>query len=385
MAHNMKRGSGDGPHSGPQKRFRNDKCRARILVSSKAAGSIIGKGGCNIQKLRSDNNAVVRVPDCLAPERILSVEAEAEDTIVKVMEQALTLMADDILRGKSTGRSNQMQQGRDPGLELRMLVNQSQIGGVIGKAGYKIKEIKEVSGAGVKVFGTCAPQSNERVISLNGSSENIVAAVKEIFKVLSENEIRGMEQPYDPINFDAFYPSEYGGYGTQADISAFGNSGPHSPNMHGGSQGGFNQGRGGFDGGMFGGGGRGGGENRGSNMKRGGFGGFGSLDQGFSRQDDNGNTETTQVTIQKEMAGAIIGPAGSRIRKIRADSRANITIDEPVDGSNERIITISGTQRSIQTAQFLLQQCVREYGYQGSGGPGFGPPRRGGGGGGGRF
>lgn len=61
------------------------------------------------------------------------------------------------------------------------------------------------------------------------------------------------------------------------------------------------------------------------------------------------------------MAGAIIGPGGSRIRKIRAESRATITIDEPVQGSDERIITISGNQRSIQTAQYLLQQSVRDH------------------------
>ena len=61
------------------------------------------------------------------------------------------------------------------------------------------------------------------------------------------------------------------------------------------------------------------------------------------------------------MAGAIIGPGGSRIRGIRSDSKASITIDEPVQGSNERIITITGSQRQIQTAQFLLQQSVREH------------------------
>ena len=99
---------------------------------------------------------------------------------------------------------------------------------------------------------------------------------------------------------------------------------------------------------------------------------FGGNDQGNGQgnpqppqfnnmQEDGGEQETTQVTIPKDMAGAIIGPGGSRIRKIRSDSKANITIDEPVQGSNERIITISGSQRQIQTAQYLLQQSVREH------------------------
>lgn len=57
-----------------------------------------------------------------------------------------------------------------------------------------------------------------------------------------------------------------------------------------------------------------------------------------------------------QLAGAIIGKAGGRIRRIRMESNAFITIDEPLPGSTDRIITISGTQKQIQMAQFLLQQ-----------------------------
>ncbi|XP_018322746.1 heterogeneous nuclear ribonucleoprotein K isoform X2 [Agrilus planipennis] len=67
---------------------------------------------------------------------------------------------------------------------------------------------------------------------------------------------------------------------------------------------------------------------------------------------------STQVTIPKDLAGAIIGKGGGRIRKIRADSGAGITIDEPLPGSNDRIITITGSPNQIQMAQYLLQQSV---------------------------
>ncbi|KAH8331752.1 hypothetical protein KR074_010700, partial [Drosophila pseudoananassae] len=65
---------------------------------------------------------------------------------------------------------------------------------------------------------------------------------------------------------------------------------------------------------------------------------------------------STQVTIPKELAGAIIGKGGGRIRRIRNESSAYITIDEPLPNSNDRIITISGTPKQIQMAQYLLQQ-----------------------------
>jgi len=83
---------------------------------------------------------------------------------------------------------------------------------------------------------------------------------------------------------------------------------------------------------------------------------------------EDGMVESTQVTIPNEVAGAIIGPGGQRIRKIRMDSTAEVQIGEPEAGSKDRIITITGTQEAIQTAQYLLQQCVREHMAGGGGG-----------------
>ncbi len=57
-----------------------------------------------------------------------------------------------------------------------------------------------------------------------------------------------------------------------------------------------------------------------------------------------------------QYAGAIIGKGGSRIRRIRADSGASITIDEALPGATDRIITISGAPGQIRMAQYLLQQ-----------------------------
>ncbi|UYV72567.1 HNRNPK [Cordylochernes scorpioides] len=62
------------------------------------------------------------------------------------------------------------------------------------------------------------------------------------------------------------------------------------------------------------------------------------------------------AVVSSQLAGAIIGKGGQRIRKIRRESGAGITIDESQPGSNERVITISGTPQQIQMAQYLLQQ-----------------------------
>ncbi|PKU29842.1 rna-directed dna polymerase from mobile element jockey- hypothetical protein [Limosa lapponica baueri] len=80
-----------------------------------------------------------------------------------------------------------------------------------------------------------------------------------------------------------------------------------------------------------------------------GYGGRGSYG------DLGGPIITTQVTIPKDLAGSIIGKGGQRIKQIRHESGASIKIDEPLEGSEDRIITITGTQDQIQNAQYLLQ------------------------------
>uniref|UniRef100_A0A8C0FA24 K Homology domain-containing protein n=1 Tax=Bubo bubo TaxID=30461 RepID=A0A8C0FA24_BUBBB len=59
--------------------------------------------------------------------------------------------------------------------------------------------------------------------------------------------------------------------------------------------------------------------------------------------------------MQGDLAGSIIGKGGQRIKQIRHESGASIKIDEPLEGSEDRIITITGTQDQIQNAQYLLQ------------------------------
>jgi len=349
-----------------------NKFETRLLIPSKIAGSIIGKAGANIQCLRNEYNANVRVPDCPGPERVMTIQADDAQTCINVIAAALPYMSEEAARSLP-GQKPDEQSGPK---EIRLLIHQSIVGGIIGRAGFKIKEIREGSGANIKVNQTCAPQSSDRCVAVQGTNDKIIAALRLIIDVVENTEIKGFDQPYDPNNFDGYYAHEYGGYGSERDVMGF-----YDMPMGGGRRGNF-RGRGNFGNprGSYGGRGRGG---FGDNRNAGNFGGgfehnsrnskpddhsFGNNDAyaaGASNYDDDENgggpTESTQVTIPKDMAGAIIGPGGSRIRKIRAESRATITIDEPVQGSDERIITISGNQRSIQTAQYLLQQSVRDH------------------------
>lgn len=361
-----------------QKRSRGEGgFEVRLLIPSKMAGSIIGRAGANIKELRSRNDSNVRVPDNPGPERIMWIQAKDCQTAINVIEQSLPFMFEDISRSK--GRDNQSQ-------EIRLLIHESIVGGIIGRGGSTINEIEKESGSKVHAYQTCAPQSSDRCVVVRGRPEQIITALNKIMAFLATRDVQGIHNMYDPINFDCFYADVYGGYGKPSDAMGV-NDMPMIPNgnnmglpprddmsmisrgnnmqspngsMYGGLSSFFpvkkEMDSAGFSNGM-------------NNMTSPSFVkeeslGFGAEPNGFLPpiKDPNAPVQTSKVTIPRDMGGAIIGPGGARIRKVRMDSQADIKVDEPEEGSDDRVITITGTPESIQTAQYLLQQCVRTFG-----------------------
>jgi hypothetical protein len=55
--------------------FEQWKVQARLLIPSKAAGSVIGKAGSTIKGLREQFGCSVMIPDSRGPERIITIKA----------------------------------------------------------------------------------------------------------------------------------------------------------------------------------------------------------------------------------------------------------------------------------------------------------------------
>uniref|UniRef100_A0A7N6BCM1 Heterogeneous nuclear ribonucleoprotein K n=1 Tax=Anabas testudineus TaxID=64144 RepID=A0A7N6BCM1_ANATE len=397
---NGKRPAEDADEQKSFKRSRNsdEMVELRILLQSKNAGAVIGKGGKNIKALRTDYNASVSVPDSSGPERILSISADIE-TVGEILLKIIPTLEE-----------YQQYNGMDFDCELRLLIHQSLAGSIIGVKGAKIKELRENTKTSIKLFQECCPQSTDRVVLVGGKTERVVECIKTMLELISEAPIKGRTQPYDPNFYDETY--EYGGFTMMFEERGSSRRLMGGFPMRGGRSSGGDRG---FD--------RmpssraargpmppsrrdydemsprrgpppphpsrvGRGSGRGRNMPmghphRGGqvlifFFFFGALHTDplllpfpfypalcigplplaggrGSYNDLGGPVITTQVTIPKDLAGSIIGKGGQRIKQIRHESGASIKIDEPLEGSEDRIITITGTQDQIQNAQYLLQ------------------------------
>ena len=352
-----------------KKRSKKDKYELRLLIPSKAVGSIIGKGGANganIQKLRDDNNAVVQIPDFVGsgPESVLVVRAEHEDTILAVIVQILPLLTEEAV---NSGQQKNLASGsRNKSQEVRILVHQSFVGGIIGKGGSKIKEIRVTSKARIRVFEIAAPGSTEQCVSVRGSAQEIVLAIKEIFSVIFNAETRRNIQLYNSKNFDGFYADQYGGYGSESDNVGRPYRGGSASQARAIATGLSAMRVGDLKGSLAG-------DRPGSPefMNRH---GLQQADPVFDSDylaaykgnladiDEDGVQETCEVTVPSKSVGAIFGHGGNNIRRMKTESHCTITVGKHKAGSKKQIITIVGTQTQIQLARYLLHLLLQEHG-----------------------
>ena len=75
-----------------------------------------------------------------------------------------------------------------------------------------------------------------------------------------------------------------------------------------------------------------------------------------------GQPSTQKIAIPTVCAGCVIGKNGSVIRDLRQQSGTNISISDPEPSApNERVVTLTGSPSGIQTAVFLIRQLVEQY------------------------
>lgn len=357
--------------TGGEKKHRGEgNLTLRFLVASKHAGGIIGRGGETIKRLRSNYSAQVYVPDNPGTERVLSIGAERDNSI-GVMKECLPLL---LVPPYPVGGGGPPGQHREPNeFEVNFLVHSSQVGGIIGKQGARIKEIRDSTSAQIKVYPDCLPGCKERVVALGGGEDQVVRALEEVLETMNEQPIKGDVILYDP-SVSADNSNDGGGYNNDYNSGGMnqmgggppggnygggpqgGGSGGYGNNNYGGGSNNFNQGGGGAGGGYGG-----GNNNTYNNNSGGGNFGAGGGNQGGGGGGPPGHT-STQVTIPNDMAGAIIGQGGRRIQEIRQKCGAQIKFADPEPGKKDRLITITGSDEQIQYAQYLMQQCVLDNG-----------------------
>ncbi|KAA8899644.1 hypothetical protein FN846DRAFT_171374 [Sphaerosporella brunnea] len=340
----------------------------RALITSAEAATVIGKGGENVTQIRKMAEAKCTVSDYQrgAGERILTVSG-AVDAVAKAFGLIIRTLNNEPLDQASSPQSKTY--------PLRLLIPHILIGSIIGKAGSRIREIQDASGARLNASGTTLPLSTERSLVVTGVADAVHIATYYIANTLVEQLTEryggpaasayatrtggpagpipgGMQVvPYQPQPLHGSYghPDTFKRHNNNAqrtpanpygipylhgqapaptpqapihyptaDASGYSGAGPHQPGQaH-----------------------------------------AGPTPQAGATQNPMamlpGQPLTQQIFIPNDMVGAIIGKGGAKINEIRQLSGSVIKINEPQDNSNERLVTITGTQECNQMALYML-------------------------------
>ncbi|XP_026641395.1 poly(rC)-binding protein 3 isoform X10 [Chionomys nivalis] len=289
----------------------------RLLMHGKEVGSIIGKKGETVKKMREESGARINISEGNCPERIVTITGPT-DAIFKAFAMIAYKFEEDIINSMSNSPATSK-----PPVTLRLVVPASQCGSLIGKGGSKIKEIRESTGAQVQVAGDMLPNSTERAVTISGTPEAIIQCVKQICVVMLESPPKGATIPYRPK--PASTPVIFAGgqaYTIQGQYAI-----PHPDQLTKLHQ---------------------------LAMQQTPFPPLGQTNPAFPGLDASPPASTHELTIPNDLIGCIIGRQGTKINEIRQMSGAQIKIANATEGSSERQITITGTPANISLAQYLI-------------------------------
>ncbi|XP_017208597.1 poly(rC)-binding protein 4 isoform X3 [Danio rerio] len=294
----------------------------RLLMHGKEVGSIIGKKGETVKRIREESSARINISEGSCPERIITITGATECVFraftmitIKLEEDLAALVANGTVTSK-------------PPVTLRLVIPASQCGSLIGKGGSKIKEIREKTGAQVQVAGDLLPNSTERGVTISGSQDAIIQCVKLICTVILESPPKGATIPYRPSPA----PGAVLLAGNQAYTVQNQYGIPHSElaKLHQLS------------------------------MQQ----GLGPIAQATATQvlpagiESSSQTASQELLIPNDLIGSIIGRQGTKINEIRQVSGAQIKIGSQLDSTSDRHVTITGSPISINLAQYLITSCL---------------------------
>jgi poly(rC)-binding protein 2/3/4 len=348
----------------------------RAVITTTEAATVIGKAGENVTQIRRMSGAKCTVSDYQrgAVERILTVSGPV-DAVSKAFGLIVRTVNNESLETPSTSTSKSY--------PLRLLIPNLLIGAIIGRAGSRIKEIQDASNAKLNASDSTLPMSSERSLVVMGVADAVHIAVYYVAQTLVEQYVEkyggpaasnyasrrgdqpnvvqgGMTvQPYAPkiaggqwghpstfhrhsdhpartpanpyglANMHSQQPQQQ--YQQAATMHYPANSpvrtgytgvGPQQPNVYGAHQ---------------------------AAQPVVAHAGPAQPVAGLP-----GQPMTQQIFIPNDMVGAIIGKGGAKINEIRQLSGSVIKINEPQDNSNERLVTITGTQECNQMALYML-------------------------------
>lgn len=170
----------------------------RYLCPGRKIGSIIGRGGEIVKKIRADSKSKIRIGETVngCDERVVTIYSSSDETNdfdgtddrVCPSHDALFMVHDRIVADDMSDSEE------EPQVTVRLLVPSDQIGCVIGKGGQIVQSIRSDTGAQIRIMKDdhlppCALASDE-LVQISGKGPVVRKALFQISSRLHDNPSR---------------------------------------------------------------------------------------------------------------------------------------------------------------------------------------------------
>ncbi|NXS26442.1 PCBP2 protein, partial [Pomatostomus ruficeps] len=179
----------------------------RLLMHGKEVGSIIGKKGESVKKMREESGARINISEGNCPERIITL-AGPTNAIFKAFAMIIDKLEEVCPRPPAGAAplcpfsAGNPAPGSAPG---RPALLQQELGALLTWCGAELRDPhlscggpNPSTGAQVQVAGDMLPNSTERAITIAGIPQSIIECVKQICVVMLESPPKGVTIPYRP-------------------------------------------------------------------------------------------------------------------------------------------------------------------------------------------
>mmetsp|Transcript_87946 Transcript_87946/g.244038 ORF Transcript_87946/g.244038 Transcript_87946/m.244038 type:complete len:375 (-) Transcript_87946:107-1231(-) len=320
-------------------------CALKFLAPEALAAAVIGKKGAAIAAMRQSTQAKIALTEHndLYPGtecRVLTAQANTEQALTEVTTSIIAKLAESV-------ESSPSEQLGSPGeLKLRTLMPRAAVGGLIGKGGAVIKQLRDSSGAKISVGEAAGAQpGGDQAVSMVGSQEALESVMAEV------------NRNVQALSGEAWFQTWAATTATTAGTSAM---------MNGQTYSGFTGAQVSLGGAGYG-GAQGGGGMLGFGAPGGGAGGVAMGSPGadlmlrvaqglppYVTQDERGFA--LSCVVPNRLVGGLIGRGGAGTKEVQALTGTKISIREIVGDTENRSMNIAGPLASTCAAYMLMMK-----------------------------
>lgn len=303
-----------------------DSIDHRFLIASSQVGTIIGKGGANVKRIREESGAGISIlkqaDDKLLQERVMLVRGKPDQ-----IADAARIIADILIEAEKNRDKTGLGKPVDA-VCLKLMVHMAQSGVILGKAGAHVKATALETGARIQLSNEALPNSTDKTVTITGSPDVIGKALNRIILQIQGNHPKGVHThiPYIPTPGGA---SVAGGAATLAQAPA-NNRMPYyaAPSVNPSTVIPIHV----------------------------------AAVAPAPALPGTGAKISQKLSIPAVCVGSIIGKSGSIIRDLRQRSGCGISINEPEpDKPLERIVLVTGHESNILSAIALIRTIVENF------------------------